>query len=143
MILLVSNKEKMEVKMRNSNHHTQQKSAPDKSMVLAKALRNSIDFWDMKQQELGRILGKKQATISNILNGKQPLLPESKEGELALLFLRAFRSLDTLMGTHRRNQINWLTHHHKTLNGKPLELMIKPEGLVQVVNYLDAMRGKA
>ena len=117
--------------------------APDQSAVLTKALCRAIEFLQISQKDFGDIIGKQQSSVSQILGGKQSLHPKSKEGELAVLFLRAFRSLDTLMGGQRRNQIAWLTSNNRALNGTPLELMKHIEGLNRVNIYLDAMRGKA
>ncbi|MFP3741297.1 MbcA/ParS/Xre antitoxin family protein, partial [Burkholderia sp. SIMBA_019] len=36
----------------------------------------------------------------------------------------------------------WLTHDNLALGGKPLELIRTTEGLVRVVHYLDATRGR-
>jgi hypothetical protein len=66
---------------------------------------------------------------------------ESKEGELGLLFLRVFRSLDALVGGNLEQARAWLRAENDHLRGVPLQRMHKVEGLVDVADYLDALRG--
>ena len=67
--------------------------------------------------------------------------PESKQGELGLLFLRLFRSLDALMGGDEGKSRAWLRAENSHLGGVPAERIRRVEGLVDVIQYLDAMRG--
>ena len=69
--------------------------------------------------------------------------PQSKEGELALLLVRVYRSLDALVGTDDARRQAWMRSHHDALDGVPLALVQKAEGLVATLNYLDAMRAPA
>ena len=68
--------------------------------------------------------------------------PASKEGELALLFLRLYRSLDALVGGDDGRARAWLTAQNDHLGGVPAERLTSVQGLVDVVQYLDAMRGR-
>ena len=68
--------------------------------------------------------------------------PKSKEGELALLFLRAYRSLDALLGGDDAKARLWLRAENDHLDGIPADRIRTVEGLVDVVQYLDAMRGR-
>ena len=64
----------------------------------------------------------------------------TKEWEFGLLFVRLFRSLDSIVGEESTAR-NWLTSDNRGLNGRPLDLISNTEGLVRVVHYLDASRG--
>ena len=66
----------------------------------------------------------------------------AKEGELALVFLRVYRSLDALVGGDDEKARRWLGAPNAHLHGVPLQLMRRVDGLVHVAEYLDAMRGK-
>ena len=59
----------------------------------------------------------------------------------ALLFLRVFRSLDALVGGNEASARAWLQADNRHLGGVPLDRMKRIEGLVDVAEYLDAMRG--
>lgn len=79
--------------------------------------------------------------MSRLQRGRA-LDPQTKEGELALLFLRLYRSLDTLVGGDDEKARLWLHAENAHLRGVPAERIRTVEGLVDVVQYLDAMRGR-
>lgn len=87
------------------------------------------------------ILGTSDASVSRLSRGRG-IDPASKEGELALLLLRLFRSLDALVGGNEAQARAWLTGENEHLNAVPRERVHSVEGLVDVVRYLDAMRGR-
>lgn len=115
--------------------------APDPAAVLTKALNRAAQSLGFSQRQIGRILGLSEASVSRLFRGR-PLAPESKEGELALLFLRLFRSLDTLVGGREDQSRLWLAAPNHHLGGTPAELIESVSGLVHVVEYLDALRGR-
>lgn len=117
------------------------RAQPQAGPVLARATLRAADTLGLNQKALSRLLGVSEATVSRLLKGR-PLEPESKEGELALLFIRLFRSLDTLVGGDRAAASAWLRAHNHHLQGVPGELVFSVQGLVHVVEYLDALRGK-
>lgn len=121
-------------------------SAP-KSARQAELLRNAVIHVSTRlgltQSEVGQVMGMSAATVSRLVHGKFVLRPESKEGELALLFLRIARSLDALLGGDEEKSRLWLRAHNHHLGGIPFERMKSVVGLVDVAGYLDAMRGHA
>jgi DNA-binding XRE family transcriptional regulator len=115
---------------------------PAPAEVLSKAVVRAAERLGLSHARLARVLGVSPATITRLYAGDYRLAPARKEWELALLLVRAFRSLDSLVGeetTARR----WLSSENRALNGRPLELIGTTEGLVRVVQYLDASRGLA
>jgi len=113
---------------------------PEAAVVLTKALLRAADRLALRQRDLAAILGSSEASVSR-LNQERRLEPESKEGELALLFLRAYRSLDALVGGDTAAAREWLHADNTHVGGIPAERIRTVEGLVDVVRYLDAMRG--
>jgi uncharacterized protein (DUF2384 family) len=75
-----------------------------------------------------------------LYTGDYLLLQSRKEWEFGLLFVRAFRSLDSIVGEETTAR-KWLVSDNRGLNGRPIDLISNTEGLVRVVNYLDASRG--
>lgn len=116
-------------------------AAPDPGVVLAKATRNAADRLGLRSRQLARVLGSSEASVSRLQN-QRGLDPASKEGELALLFLRLFRSLDALAGGDDQKAREWLAANNDHLGAVPVERITSVEGLVDVVQYLDAMRGR-
>ena len=113
---------------------------PDAAQVLTKAVLRAADRLALRQRDLAQILGSSEASVSR-LNQERRVEPASKEGELALLFLRAFRSLDALVGGDTAAAREWLHAENTHVGGIPAERIRTVEGLVDVVRYLDAMRG--
>jgi transcriptional regulator with XRE-family HTH domain len=113
--------------------------APD--LVLAKAVLNAAARLDLRQRDLAAVIGASEASVSRMQRGRG-IDPASKEGELALLFLRLYRSLDTLVGGDDTQARAWLSAHNDHLAGVPAERLTSVQGLVDVVQYLDAMRGR-
>ena len=113
--------------------------APTPAAVLAKAVTRAADLMGISQQLLGKILGLSPASVSRLYGGNYQLDPRRKEWDLALLFVRAFRSLDSIVGdTHSARA--WLQSDNLALNARPIDLLSDTEGLVSVVHYLDASR---
>ena len=110
--------------------------------VLARALVRAAGLLGLRQSEVAEVLGSSGASISRTFAGQRPVAPESAEGRHALLFLRVFRSLDTLVGGDAEKARLWLSAENRHLGGHPpLALIRTTPGLVRVADYLDAMRG--
>jgi transcriptional regulator with XRE-family HTH domain len=117
-------------------------AAPENATVVSKALLRAAQTLGLSSTELAEIIGTSESTLSRIRNRKRGPIPlETKEGELALLFLRVFRSLDALVGGNEAHARAWLNAYNHHLGGVPLQRMRRVEGLVDVAEYLDAMRG--
>lgn len=68
--------------------------------------------------------------------------PATKEGELAVLFVRLYRSLDALLGGNDEQARSWIHAENHHLHGTPADLIRSVTGLMHVTEYLDAMRGR-
>ena len=115
----------------------------DPASVLTKAVLKSAELLELPSVVLARILGVSEASISRLFSGSRQIDPENKEGELALLLVRVYRSLDALVGTDASQRKAWMQSQNRGLNGRPIELIQRAEGLAAVVSYLDAMRAPA
>jgi len=112
----------------------------DEAFVLSKAVTRAADQLAISRTLLAKILGLSTPTMTRLYNGQYQLDPGRKEWELALLFVRAFRSLDSIVGNEQTAR-DWLNSENLSLNGRPADLITQTEGLVRVVHYLDARRG--
>jgi hypothetical protein len=115
--------------------------APAESAVLARAVVSAAARLGLRNRQLGEIIGASEASVSRLRSGRD-LDPARKEGELALMFLRLYRSLDALVGGDDLKARAWLHAENDHLSGIPAERIRTVEGLVDVVQYLDAMRGR-
>ena len=81
-----------------------------------------------------------EASVSRMGSGAYQLTPGDKPFEVAILFLRLFRSLDAIVAGDAAVAQAWLKNDHTTLAGSPGVLIQSLAGLVSVVGYLDARR---
>jgi uncharacterized protein (DUF2384 family) len=115
---------------------------PDPRKVLTGAVLKASTLLDIKQGNLAQILGVSPSTVSRMASGAYTLDEDKKEWELGALFVRLFRSLDALIGSNDAAAQTWLGGANTGLSARPIELIRTTEGLVRVVQYLDAARGR-
>jgi uncharacterized protein (DUF2384 family) len=115
--------------------------AQNKQLVLTKAVVNTANYLDLPKNKLAHILGVSSATVTRLYVNSYQFSPDKKEWDFAVLLVRLFRSLDSIVGGAAEDARKWLASENKAFAGKkPAELIESTEGLVRVVNYLDACR---
>src|SRR5690606_23224592 len=95
----------------------------------------------------GKALGLTQAEVAAIIGRERTSLrrgvdPDSKAGELALLLIRVYRSLHALVGGSEEAMRHWMAVPNLHTGGIPREQARQVAGLVGLVTYLDAIRGR-
>lgn len=125
----------------NVTNAARRRTRPDPALVLAKAALAAAKRLDVRNRYLAAVIGTSEASVSRLQHGRG-LDPETKEGELALLFLRLYRALDALVGGDDAKARAWMHAGNDHVGGVPAERIQTVEGLVDVVQYLDAVRGR-
>lgn len=113
----------------------------DPAAVLAKAVLNASAQLGLRQADLGAVLGIHRTAVSR-LKRTPSLDPESKEGELALLLVRLARSLYALTGGDEAWIRHFMSSPNQVTGGVPAEQIQNVQGLVTVLQFVDALRGK-
>jgi hypothetical protein len=117
------------------------KPEPDaKASVVTKAAARAAERLGIRNSVLSRILGLSEPTVSRMRKGHYIIDPRHKSSELALLFVRLYRSLDALVAGDDAVAAAWLTNRNTALNGVPLEMIQSVSGLINVISYLDSRR---
>ncbi|HLT12836.1 MAG TPA: MbcA/ParS/Xre antitoxin family protein [Marinobacter sp.] len=113
--------------------------APETSdkALLAKALLNAAKALGLPQAEIATVVGRNRSGLT-----RDGIDPASKSGELALLVIRLYRSVYALTGGDGDAMTHWLNTPNHYFQATPRNLIQSTEGLVRVVHYLDAMRGR-
>jgi hypothetical protein len=106
------------------------------AQLLLQAVLRAADELELSRTALARVLGKDRSTLTRATG----IDPTSKTGELALLLIRLYRSLSVLVGNDRKLLRHWFHTANRHTGGVPAELVQRTEGLVEIVQYLDAMR---
>ncbi|HEX5509140.1 MAG TPA: antitoxin Xre/MbcA/ParS toxin-binding domain-containing protein [Pseudolabrys sp.] len=119
----------------------QRRSQPvSDSAIVAKATIRAAERLGLTSRVVARVLGVSEATISRMRTGDYPLAAGQKPFELAVMFVRLYRSLDAIVGGDDKVAGEWLRNKNTALNARPLDLIQSVTGLVNVVQYLDARR---
>lgn len=114
------------------------KESPEPGDVLIEALTASGKALGLTQADIGVVIGRGRTAISR----RDPIVPEDKTGELALLLIRCYRSLFVLVGGDGEPMRHWMHTANRHTGGVPAEQVRSVQGLTRVVEYLDAIRGK-
>ena len=110
--------------------------------ALTKAIPRAADYLGIAKWELAEILGFSGSTATRLWSGEYLLESNKrKEWELATLFFRFYRSLDSIVGNQENARL-WLRGTNSALESKPIDLIFKTEGLIDAIRYLDSHRGR-
>jgi uncharacterized protein (DUF2384 family) len=113
---------------------------PEVGAVVTKAVIRAANRLSVTARMLAGIIGVSEATVSRMKRGEFGLEPGTKAFELAVLFIRLFRSLDAIAGGDEKLAASWLANPNTALDARPIEKLQTISGLVDVVAYLDARR---
>jgi uncharacterized protein (DUF2384 family) len=128
--------EKREVQAGEGAGHAAREAA-----VLTKATTRTAEFLGLSSAELARTIGLSEASVSRLRSGRYELSPGTKPFELAVLLVRLYRALDSLMGDDQASR-GWLRARNVALEGRPLDMIQTVAGLVNVIQYLDSRRAR-
>jgi len=110
------------------------------SVVLTKAMLRAADLLDVTARVLASVIGVSEATVSRMRREEFLLERGTKPFELAVLFVRLFRSLDAIVGGDAAVARSWLKNANTAFDAAPLEKILTITGLVDVIAYLDSRR---
>ncbi|MCC7045839.1 MAG: DUF2384 domain-containing protein [Alphaproteobacteria bacterium] len=113
---------------------------PEPELVLTKAVLRAADHLGLTAKILANVLGLSETTISRMKHGEYVIDQATKAFDLAVLFVRLFRSLDAIAGGDARLAAAWLRNVNSVLDARPVERMQTVAGLTDVIAYLDARR---
>lgn len=115
--------------------------AANESAVLAKATLRTAEFLGLSSAELARTIGLSEASVSRLRSGRYELTHGTKPFELAVLLVRLYRGLDSLMGDDHASR-GWLRAENLALGARPLDMIQTVTGLVDVIHYIDSRRAR-
>ena len=112
----------------------------DHAAVLTKATLRAATQLGLTNKLLATVIGVSEATVSRMRSGDYLLQRGQKPFELAVLFVRLYRSLDAIVGGDDAVAGSWLKNRNTVLDAEPLTLIQTVPGLMNVIQYLDARR---
>lgn len=123
--------------MRSPANHT----ADMAPRVLTRATLRASKRLGLSKAQLAGVLGVSPSTITRMAQESSELAPDSMPGERALLLIRLFRSLDSMVGDANAAAI-WMATENTALAGAPRDVITTAQGLVNATAYLDVYRAR-
>lgn len=108
--------------------------------VVTKAAVRAAELLGISNRALANVLGISEATASRMKRGGYVLQSGQKPFELAVMFVRLYRSLDAIIGGDDAVAQSWLRNDNSILGDKPINRIQSIAGLINVIEYLDARR---
>ena len=126
----------------------------DKGAIVGKSVLRAAARLGVSNRILAKTIGLSEPSVSRLAQGAFVLNhdpaylqstgfildPASKPFELALLFVRLFRSLDAITGGDENVARAWLRAANAALGEPPIDLIPHVSGLTDVIAYLDSRR---
>jgi hypothetical protein len=110
--------------------------------VLARAALKAAACLGLSAKSLAAVLGLSEATLSRMKRRDLALEAGTKPFELAVLFIRMFRSLDSVTGGDEALAHAWLVNFNIALEARPIDKIVTIAGLMDVIAYLDSRRAR-
>ena len=121
-------------------HTSPAQAASSAPAVVTKAAVRAADKLGLTSKVLARVIGVSEASISRMRRGEYLLGEGDKPFELAVLFIRLYRSLDAIVGGDDAVASAWLKNRNTALDATPVDLIQTVHGLTHVIQYLDTRR---
>ncbi len=112
----------------------------DDPKILSIALNRSAKAMDINDSELSEILSVDSSTLEEILNcGVEP---NSDAGQLCKLLIK----IHLYLASSCQNDLDYIQHfihsENKYFEAKPIDKMKLKNGCIEIIDYLNAMKGK-
>lgn len=110
--------------------------------ALSQSTIRAAELLHLNQAALAQILGVSVASVIRMHEHEWALEPETKPWNHAVLFIRLFRTLQTLVGERDDIARAWLHTLNRDLGDVPAKMIRRTEGLGLVVQYVNAASGR-
>lgn len=104
--------------------------------VLAIALIKAGRYVALTQEDLAQIVGGSRSRL------RDGIEPESKKGELALMFISLVDALGAVFGNDQDIMRHWMKTPNKHLQGTPKELAKTYHGLSKMLGYVQMLQDR-
>lgn len=112
----------------------------DQERILAKALIRASEALGLKKKELAEVVGVNPSQISRLPD--TGIKAASKEWEIATYVIRIARGLHALNNGDAKNTQHFMNTHNHIIQATPKIEIKRLDGLLRVLNFVDAFRGK-
>jgi len=110
--------------------------------VLGKAVLRAANVLGIEPARLAQVLGVSTSSISRLSRGAYSLKETQKSWELAVLVVRLYQGLETIMAGDEIAIRSWMWNPNTALHATPAEHIATEQGLVDVVGYVESSRAR-
>jgi uncharacterized protein (DUF2384 family) len=126
--------------MADKSVNAKQGTAKSDAVLVADALLRASNRLAIAKKALSRIVGLSESSLSRLR--KKDFELDGKSLELAILFIKMYRSLHAIVGGDDTAAAAWLKNMNATLGAAPLEMIQTISGLNDVISYLGSRRAQ-
>ncbi len=114
--------------------------------LVGDSLIDAADALGLSREQIANAIGVSVPTIARMKKGAP--VPNNKPFEMALLVIRIYRSLFSIVGGDKAAMRHWMATPNKHFSAQsgqaqiPADMIQHVEGLTRILWYLDAMRGR-
>lgn len=108
---------------------------------LTPAVLQAAELLGLYRAELARVLHLQCGDIGRLGAARERLVPGSRSWQQAVLFIRFYRALYTLMQGDEAAMCHWLRASNRQLEGVPLLLLVDEDRLSEVLDHLRSLPG--
>ncbi|GAA6136189.1 hypothetical protein NBRC116188_29790 [Oceaniserpentilla sp. 4NH20-0058] len=112
----------------------------DQEHILAKALIRASEALGLQKKELAEVVGVNPSQISRLQ--ETGIKTASKEWEIATYVIRIARGLHALNNGDSKNTQHFMSTYNQILQATPKTEIKRLDGLLRILNFVDAFRGK-
>lgn len=113
-----------------------------RSEVLGKAVLRAAAVLGIEPPHLAKVLSISTSSIARLSRGAYSLKETQKSWELAVLMIRLYQALDSIMAGDEIAMRSWMWNHNTALYGIPAEHIATVKGLVDIVGYVESFRAR-
>jgi len=111
----------------------------DAAIIVTAAIRAAKRL-DIPGRVLANIIGVSEPTVTRMKKGEFALDRDRNAFQLAVLFVRLYRSLDAIVGGDASVAAAWFKNYNTVLDARPVDVVQSIAGLTHVIDYLDSRR---
>jgi hypothetical protein len=115
-------------------------SLKNRSKVLGKAVLHAAAVLGIEPARFAQVLGVSTSSISRLSRDAYSLKETQKSWELAVLVVRLYQGLETIMAGDEIAMRSWMWNPNTALHATPAEHITTVQGLVDVVGYVESSR---
>lgn len=118
--------------------HGETASLKNRSRVLGTAVLRAAGVLGIEQTRLAQVLGVSTSTISRLSRGTYSLKKTQKSWKLAVLLVRLYQGLETIMAGDEIAIRSWMWNPNTALHSVPAEHIVTVSGLMDIVEYVES-----